>query len=278
MLAGVFMNFLLAVGVYYFFIVRSDYRWEVGPDFRTVQPWFGEVETERVGDVEYSGLVEDMNAQEAGLPDEGVIESVDGEELVYSYELSEILNERKGEEVSIRVCEEDCVDYSVEVSDEGTIGIYLYQNYRVFLSYVNIKLFSGFAHAANVVGLVGDRFGEILSNANETGDYSEVVNNVSGPVGVYVIVDYFKQYGILSLIGFLADFSLTLAIMNILPIPALDGGRVLLVLIEAIIGRPLNKKLEAVIINVSFILLLALMVIIIFKDIFTIDQLRSLLK
>jgi regulator of sigma E protease len=279
MLAGIIMNILLAVSIYYFFIIRMDYRWEVSPDFRNTKPMFGQIETEKTGDVEYSGLVEDMNAEKAGLPEKGRILEIEGEKLSYSYEVTELLKENKGEEVEMSVCaDEICSKYEVKVSEEGTVGIYLYQNYRVFISYAETKLFAGFAHAANVVGLVGEKFGEIWGNAQETGNYSEVVNNVSGPVGVYVIVDYFKGYGALALLGFLADFSLTLGIMNLLPIPALDGGRVLLVIIEAIIGRPLNKKLEALVINISFLLLVVLMIAIIFKDIFTMDQLRSLLK
>jgi regulator of sigma E protease len=278
MLAGIIMNLLLAVVIYYFFIIQAGFRWEVSPDFRNINPWFGQIEVEREGDIEYSGLVEDMNAQKAGLPETGTIRRIDGQEVKYSYELTEYLRNSKGEEVSLSVCDDECKEYDVEVSDSGTVGIYLYQNYRVFLSYVNIKLFSGFAHAANVVGLVGERFGEIIGTARQTGDYSEVVNNVSGPVGVYVIVDYFKSYGFLALLGFLADLSLTLAIMNLLPIPALDGGRVLLVGVEAVIGKPLNKNFEAIVINISFILLVILMIAIIFKDVLYIDQLRLLLK
>src|SRR5690606_14933953 len=110
------------------------------------------------------------------------------------------------------------------------------------------------------------------------GDYSQVVNSVSGPVGIYVIIDHFKAYGWQTIVGLIADFSLTLAVMNALPIPALDGGRVLLIVVELIRGKPLNKRLEAAVINISFLLLLLLMIVVIFKDIFTIDQLRSLLK
>lgn len=278
MLAGILMNLLLAVTIYYYFITSANFKWEVSPDFRTVDTIFGEIETEKTGMVEYSGLVEDMNAHKAGLPESGEIKSINGENLDFTYELTEKLKKNAGRSIELNICSQECGEYTVEVSKQGTIGIYLPPNYRVYLSYSGIKVFAGFAHAVNIVGLVGERFGQILNTAKHTGDYSEVVNNVSGPVGVYVIVDYFKSYGFLALLGFLADFSLTLAIMNALPIPALDGGRVLLVGIEAVLRKPLNKNIEAIVINVSFLLLIILMIAIIFKDIFTIDQLRSLLK
>src|SRR5690606_34723197 len=117
------------------------------------------------------------------------------------------------------------------------------------------------------VQLIGDRFSEMFSIAKRTGDYSEITTSVSGPVGMYVIIDYLKSYGWPVILGLVADFSLTLAVFNALPIPALDGGRVFLIIVEAIIRRPLNDKLKAVVINVSFLLLLVLMVAIIFKDI-----------
>jgi regulator of sigma E protease len=66
--------------------------------------------------------------------------------------------------------------------------------------------------------------------------------------------------------------------MNILPIPALDGGRVLIVAIEGILGKDLDPKVEAVIINVSFVILMVFVVFVMIKDIVNIDQLKSLFE
>lgn len=66
--------------------------------------------------------------------------------------------------------------------------------------------------------------------------------------------------------------------MNLLPIPALDGGRILLTLPELITGKKINSKLENVLVNVSFILLLVLMFAIIVKDIVFFDSMKELFK
>lgn len=278
MLAGIMMNILLAASIYFFFIVSADYKWPVQMESVEFEPVFGEIVVETMGPVKYEGLVEGNSAQKAGLPDEGEIRSLNGEELERSDELVKFLVGHKGEIITLNVCADECVDYEVEVSDDAKIGIYLPQNYRAYISYESTGILSGFAHSINVVQLIGEQLSGMFSSAQKSGDYSQVVNSVSGPVGIYVIIDHFKAYGWQTIVGLIADFSLTLAVMNALPIPALDGGRVLLIVVELIRGKPLDKKLEAAVINISFLLLLLLMVVVVFKDIFTIDQLRSLLK
>ena len=65
----------------------------------------------------------------------------------------------------------------------------------------------------------------------------------------------------------MAFLSVNVGLVNLLPIPALDGGRILFLLIEAIIRRPLNKKVETLIYNITFILLMALFVLIMVFDV-----------
>ena len=94
------------------------------------------------------------------------------------------------------------------------------------------------------------------------------VNDLSGPVGMVDITKKISQEsGILGLINFTALLSINLAIFNLLPIPALDGGRILILAIEAITRRRLNENLEAKIIGISFMLLMALIIFVTFNDI-----------
>ena len=93
------------------------------------------------------------------------------------------------------------------------------------------------------------------------------LTNVSGVVGVYQATDQVIGMGLVSLLMFVAMFSLNLAIFNALPIPALDGGRVLLLILEVIFGNRLNKKLENGLIAVSFMLIIGLTIVITAKDI-----------
>lgn len=276
-LAGITMNFFLAVVIYTAFILSFGKSWPVsGIDINTDLP-FGNIKITEMAELEYSELTEGGNAQQDELPKNGVVKSINGIELQYSYELIENISSRRGESIVLIVCNDECEEYRTSVSDEGYLGVIVPTNYITDISYEDISSpFVGFAHSINVLGLVGDKFGSMFAEAKETGDYSEVSNSVSGPVGIYFIVDYFKQFGWQTIVGFIADFSLTLALMNLLPIPALDGGRVLLLLIEVVIGKPLNEKLEAWVINVSFILLMILMLAIVLKDIIYIDNLRTL--
>jgi regulator of sigma E protease len=90
---------------------------------------------------------------------------------------------------------------------------------------------------------------------------------VAGPVGVAVLTGQMARLGFSYLLQFTALFSLNLAIINILPFPALDGGRLLFILIEKIRRKPNNEAVEGVIHNIGFILLLVLIFVITYKDI-----------
>ncbi len=90
---------------------------------------------------------------------------------------------------------------------------------------------------------------------------------LSGPVGIAVIVGQSARLGLNYLISVTAAISLSLAAMNVLPIPALDGGRVLFVLIEGIFGKKVPAKVEQITHAVGFISLLLLIVVITWRDI-----------
>jgi RIP metalloprotease RseP len=192
-----------------------------------------------------------------------------------------VLGELKSTQIDLEVCDlnlENCLIYQPVVSSKGTIGISYPLNYEVKLTYNGWeKPFAGFLHSFNWMKLSYIGLMDIFKTAKETGNYDEAAATVSGPVGLYVVVDTFKQYGFWPIFSLLGDLSMTLVIMNLLPIPALDGGRVLIILVELIRGKPLNKKLEAAIIQISFILMLILMLVIVIKDIVYIDLLKGIL-
>ena len=98
-----------------------------------------------------------------------------------------------------------------------------------------------------------------------TGDLS--VNKLSGPVGIYSIVDQYKEQGLNSLLYLVALLSVNVGIINLIPLPAFDGGRILFLIIEKLKGSPINPKVENVIHSIGFILLMILMIYITFNDI-----------
>ncbi len=93
------------------------------------------------------------------------------------------------------------------------------------------------------------------------------LNNLSGPVGIYVLVGTVAKQGLLNLVYLMAYLSLNVGIINILPFPAFDGGRVFLLLIQKITGKKVNEKVENAINTIGFILLMILMLYVTFNDI-----------
>jgi regulator of sigma E protease len=95
--------------------------------------------------------------------------------------------------------------------------------------------------------------------------------DVSGPVGIAVLTGQVAQLGFGYLLRFTAMLSVNLAIINALPIPALDGGRILFILIEKIKGSPLSQKFEQRAHNIGFALLISLMIFVTFRDVMKFD-------
>jgi len=98
-----------------------------------------------------------------------------------------------------------------------------------------------------------------------TGKYG--IEAVSGPVGVVSEVKETVKYGFSSLIYMMMLISINLGVVNLLPLPALDGGRLFFLLIELIRGKPINPKYEGIIHAIGLTLLLTLMIFITFNDI-----------
>jgi regulator of sigma E protease len=96
-----------------------------------------------------------------------------------------------------------------------------------------------------------------------TADYSQV----SGPVGIVGYVGDAAAVGLTSLLYFMAIISINLAVINLLPVPALDGGRIIFVLIEAVIRRPLSPVWAGRVNLVGFTLLILLMILVTVNDI-----------
>jgi regulator of sigma E protease len=274
MLAGVTMNILLAITCYFVVIGFSNWKIPISYELEDFKPVGASITKERVGDVPYESL-EDGNAFLSELPKEGTIKRIDGKYIEYSKDISQSITPDKVIEVEACNTEDLCGIYFVEADSEGKIGIAIGYNFFLNLDYSEYRVFTGFSHLINNVRIIGRVLGSMFREARETGDYSDLSNSVSGPVGMFFLVDYFKSLGLIPVISLIGDLSLSLAIMNILPIPALDGGRVFILLIEAIFKKDLDPKVERLIINISFIFLIILIVLVMIKDIVNIEVLKS---
>jgi regulator of sigma E protease len=273
MLAGVFMNLLFAIIFYYVMLGMSG--WRTNPLFINVEKInvVGATVERFIG---YEAISEG-NADQAGVPRYGIIKQINGEDVNEREVLTATISE--SEEVSVLICDDlldNCEEFVIDVDEEGRIGIYVAYGY--ILDYSDVKVFSGIFYLVNNLRIVSNVLGSMIGVARETGDYSELSNTVAGPVGIFLLIDNFKSRGFVVLLSLVADLSLSLAIMNLLPIPALDGGRVFILLIEAIFRKDLNEKIKSLIINISFVLLMVLVVLIIIKDFLNIDTMRSMFE
>ncbi len=93
------------------------------------------------------------------------------------------------------------------------------------------------------------------------------LNALSGPVGIFSIVGTVADSGIWSILSLTALLSVNVGLINLLPIPAFDGGRLLFIIIEKIKGKPVDPRLENTIHSIGFFLLMALMILITYNDI-----------
>lgn len=271
MLAGVLMNILFAVIFYY--IILGISNWKTTALYIDLDG-VNIVGAEKRSVVGYENIPEG-NAQIAGIPDFGIIKEIDGSEIDTRKELVESIKEK--EDIKVLVCDDDgsnCDSYNVSVDSEGKIGIFVSQGY--ILDYSEIKPFSGAVYLVNNLKIISKVLSSMIGSARERGDYTELSNTVSGPIGIFLLIDNLKTRGIAIFLSLIADLSISLAIMNLLPVPALDGGRVFILLLESIFRKDLNEKAEAIIINTSMIFLILLIILIMIKDVVNIDNMKSM--
>ncbi|MBR0156131.1 MAG: site-2 protease family protein [Clostridia bacterium] len=136
-------------------------------------------------------------------------------------------------------------------------------NYKIE-RYEHYGFFESFGVAGDelitIVRLTGQGIGNMFKNGIHRGDVSGVV----GTVGI--MVDFARE-DLSYILQIACILSLSLGLFNLIPFPALDGGRILFLIIEAIIGRPLNRKVEAIVNGIGFALLFGLMIVVTVSDV-----------
>ena len=99
---------------------------------------------------------------------------------------------------------------------------------------------------------------------------------VTGPVGIAILTKQVTGLGLVYILQFAALLSINLGIINGLPFPALDGGRILFILIEKIKGSPVSQKIERAFHTIGFVLLITLMIVVTFKDFIRFDLIEKI--
>ncbi len=212
-----------------------------------------------------------------GIPNRVVIERVaDGSpailaglasgETIYGFDSAEDfvkhINENVGKEISVN--DKLIIPRENPPAGEGALGVVVTD---VGIEKQNIlrSAWSGLTGALMTTFLIAQSFFGFIGGIF-TGNF-DVVEGVTGPVGIFNMLGDVSALGFTSLVQFLGLISLNLVVINLIPFPALDGGRFLSVVIEKLIGRRLNHKVEIVANAVGLSLLLLLMVVVTIKDI-----------
>ncbi len=237
LLAGSGMNLILALVVFFlifFFIVGTP------------------SENAKIGNV-----VEDSPAEDIGLEVGDVITAVDGETIDTFRDLVLVVSERPNEHFEITVDRNGQeLSYMVTATEEqetgrGIIGIgQKLDRYNFILS-----IEQSFRQYAMILA----SFYHVLSG--------QAPMDVAGPLGIVHVIGEVAQTGFVNLLMLTALISINLGIINLLPIPALDGGRILFLVIEAVRGRPVEPEKEGFIHFIGFALLITLILFITYQDV-----------
>lgn len=205
------------------------------------------------------------NAQAAGLQLGDVLLAVNGEEVLSTDTVLRAISASAGEPVTLHVRrggEETDVTISPFYDEEAgryRVGFTFAQE-RVRVSLLQSVPFSVQYNVESATLIV-----DVLKNLIFKG---EGVSDVTGPVGtVYVIQKETQRGGLDVYLELIALISVNLGVMNLLPIPGLDGSRLLFLLYEAVRRKPVKRELEGAIHAAGFILLMGLMVVLTYKDI-----------
>lgn len=234
--AGAIMNFVLAL------IVLSIFS------FNTGEP------TTVIGEI-----IENTPAEVAGILPGDRITHINHISVNTWEELSEAISSselKEDMEVSILRSNEDITINVVPVSEEGRNIIGIIPRYKKSLSY-GIK--GGFEKTGMFIKLMFDFIGMVFKGQVSTKD-------LAGPIGVINEVGQAAKMGMTSLLLILGFISVNLGFFNLLPIPALDGSRLVFLFIELVRGKPIDPEKENVIHLVGFAFLIGLMLIVTYRD------------
>lgn len=256
--AGVIMNVILAWVILFFALTVTGLPESYDPAMASVKNY-------QEPRIQITNVIAKSPAEEAGLKAGDVIISIDGQQFADTASLQDFVKSkqdtpivyqlRRGEDFLSQTITPKQLAVSAEQSIVG-IGVQLdqiatvrYPWYRaIYQAAISVYLLL----AMIVLGLLGF-FAQLFQGKGSA-------EAVAGPIGIYSITGQMVDLGLAYVLQFSAALSVNLAVLNILPIPALDGGRLFFLLIEKIRGKVMNRNVELIFNNIFFLLLIGLIV------------------
>jgi regulator of sigma E protease len=270
LLAGVVLNFLIAIVIFYFVLGFSGFKVYQNLIFDYSFP-FGKQESYP----EILFVAKNSPAEKSGLKLYDLVLSANGTKLRGTKDFINFIEENKGKEISLRV--KNLKEGSLREikatprlhppKDQGPLGIGIGD--LVFLSYPGLfdKTISGFLHTFNLLHFSIYGLGHLIKVSFLEKTIQPIAGSLSGPVGILAFVKLTLNKGVLAVLNLVALISLGLALVNILPIPAADGGRLVFVLYEAVFRKQVPLKLERNVNLAGIFILVLLLLLVTYKDI-----------
>ncbi len=209
---------------------------------------------------EIGSLVEGNPAQASGLlPGDRIIE-IQGKKVESWEDTVNTIAQSTGEEISISVNREGSILTFVSSVMKDETGRRVIGIVPAIEKSFSRSISEGIKYSFMMVGIMLDFFAGIFKGQASTSD-------VVGPVGIFHLVGEAARMGIGYVMNFTAMISMNLAVINLLPFPALDGGRLLLLFVQGITGKKLDPEKEGFIHFIGFVILIGLMVLVTFRDV-----------
>ncbi|NTU98396.1 RIP metalloprotease RseP [Candidatus Falkowbacteria bacterium] len=269
--AGVIMNILLAIVLISFGLMIGMPQSLDGLDKNAVI-------TERK--IQIIQVMDPSPAKQAGLAVGDAILKIDGREFADYPSIQKYVDENKSKELTYEInhageTKEVKIKPEVRVeTGKGGIGVALTETGLVKYPWYQ-AIWQGTKQTFILAWVILAAFYELIKGIFIGNGVSA---DVAGPVGIASLTGQVARMGFVYLLQFTALLSINLAIINFLPIPALDGGRVLFLIIEKVKKKPVRRELEAVIHNIGFLLLMILIVLVTLHDILNIARVQQILQ
>jgi len=279
-IAGVVMNTLLAVAIFYVFMFLSGFHTEL-PLFGHHQ-FFGVTQSIKT-DITVDSVEKMSPAELAGIPGGARVIAVNDKKVLDIEDFTTQIKKDAGEQVKISYIDPKSKKTTSKLvvprvnppKGQGALGVSLYGLSTAVLDYKTPvqKVFSGVIHPANLLVYNFEVIGQLAQAAIKEHNAAPLSEGVSGPVGIYSIVGAIVKIPdvrqrVIELLNLAGILSISLAFFNILPIPALDGGRLFFILIEGVTGKKVDPKYEGIAHSIGMAVLLILILLVTFKDIF----------
>lgn len=207
-------------------------------------------------------------AEVAGLQKGDVILSANGQPLESEQQLLDFTKSNAGQTVNFEVTGDSGarrLQTTLRGAQEtqGQLGVTPMQTYKLQYTPVDAVITAA-GLTLQMVWETLAAFGGLVAGLLTQGQLSE---QVAGPVGIVSILANVAYFGAAYIFIFVASISISLAVLNALPLPALDGGRWLLIAAQKFTGRKLSERFEVAVHTVGFVSLIALMIVVTFVDI-----------